>query len=351
MKMKKSLRKFAERIGLGWHVFRYGELPKIKKVDLLPLTEKDLQEIKSFYPMPKFFIFGHARSGTTLLSRLIRLHPEIHTSRLGHFFTYHEGVFSLINNPATQEWIQRPSEYWNSGKNLSTKYLRVVCDFTLEKEAKKCGKSVVGDKSNNNVVNGEAVKRLKIIYPDAKLIFLVRDGRDVILSQRFRFFIELPKYLDEEGLEIRDQLASNPDEFIKENKSVFTEKVLKIAAENWVQNVEETHYFGSELFNDNYLSFKFEELIYDPYQEMSKVWSFLNVESNFPHAYKIVLDEMGRNPDARWQERKGKNIHSIISKGERGNWKDIYTKRDREIFKGIAGETLMSWQYEKDKKW
>ena len=42
------------------------------------LTKEEVEEAKSFFPMDKFFIFGHARSGTTLLARLVRLHPEVH---------------------------------------------------------------------------------------------------------------------------------------------------------------------------------------------------------------------------------------------------------------------------------
>ena len=40
------------------------------------LTLEEASEARQFFPLPKFFIFGHARSGTTLLTRLVRLHPR-----------------------------------------------------------------------------------------------------------------------------------------------------------------------------------------------------------------------------------------------------------------------------------
>ncbi len=53
--------------------------PKKKKRNPIPaITPKQVAEIKQFFPREKFFIFGHARSGTTLLMRLVRLHPEVH---------------------------------------------------------------------------------------------------------------------------------------------------------------------------------------------------------------------------------------------------------------------------------
>lgn len=351
MKIDTFMRKLTERVRLGWYVFRHGELPDTKGVELNPLSDQDFEEIKSFFSMPKFFIFGHARSGTTLLSRLIRLHPEIHTGRLGHFFTFQDGVYTLVDRPAAQEWLQRPSRYWNDERNLSTKVLRVVCDFILEKEAKKHGKRIVGDKSNNNTVNGLAVERLKLLYPDAKLIFLVRDGRDTILSQRFRFFIDLPKYLEEEGKAIRDQLTTNPDEFLEGNKSVFTRERLISDVENWVRNVEETHSLGQELFGDHYLALKFEDLISDPQRTLDLVWSFLGAEGEYPEAGKDISEEMAKNPDAKWQKKQDQDLYSLVNKGEMGNWKNLFTPRDREVFKRIAGETLIHWNYENDMNW
>ncbi|MFL7869972.1 MAG: hypothetical protein AB8I58_14175, partial [Anaerolineales bacterium] len=34
------------------------------------ITPKEVAEVKQFFPREKFFILGHARSGTTLLMRL-----------------------------------------------------------------------------------------------------------------------------------------------------------------------------------------------------------------------------------------------------------------------------------------
>ncbi|MGW8251933.1 MAG: sulfotransferase, partial [Anaerolineales bacterium] len=52
--------------------------------DIPPITREEVAEIKAFFPLDKFFIFGHARSGTTLLTRLIRTHPQVHCNYQGH---------------------------------------------------------------------------------------------------------------------------------------------------------------------------------------------------------------------------------------------------------------------------
>ncbi len=48
----------------------------VQRREIPPITAEEVAEAHSIFPTEKFFIFGHARSGTTLLTRLIRLHPQ-----------------------------------------------------------------------------------------------------------------------------------------------------------------------------------------------------------------------------------------------------------------------------------
>ena len=51
-----------------------GEQKKKNRNPIPSITSEEVAEIKQFFPRDKFFIFGHARSGTTLLMRLALLH-------------------------------------------------------------------------------------------------------------------------------------------------------------------------------------------------------------------------------------------------------------------------------------
>ena len=346
--MPSKIESLVRRIKNFVSVFRSGRNPMVEVMDFPKLTEEDMREIKSFFPMPKFFIFGYARSGTTLLSRLLNLHPDVYTSRLGHFFTYKEGVFNLLNSPATQDWLQRPSMYWNGGKSLSTKMMRSSCDFILEKEAKKFNKNIVGDKSNNNTVNEKAIERLKLIYPDAKVIFLIRDGRDVAVSQRIRFFIELPKYLDRAGLAIRKEFLSNPDSFLQGKRSIFSEKGLKQEALNWSVNVTKTDAMARKYYPDHYYSLRFEDLILTPVKIIKDIWSFLGANVEDESLIDLIRNEMEKNPDAKWQKKQDLTMPDNLQKGKTRNWTEVFTTRDRELFVKFAGKTLKDWNYEKN---
>lgn len=72
------LHKVINRIRLASWVLRYGRLPAAGLREVPAISPQEVAEAREFFPLDKFFIYGHARSGTTLLTRLIRLHPEVH---------------------------------------------------------------------------------------------------------------------------------------------------------------------------------------------------------------------------------------------------------------------------------
>jgi hypothetical protein len=49
------------------------------EITIAPISGKDLEAIQDRFPARKFFILGYPRSGTTLLARLLRLDPTVHS--------------------------------------------------------------------------------------------------------------------------------------------------------------------------------------------------------------------------------------------------------------------------------
>ncbi len=333
-----------QRIKSAARILLRGENKIGARAELPPLTPEDIAEIKQFFPMEKFFIFGHARSGTTLLARLIRLHPEVHCNWQAHFFTRQPLLHSLVGSAEIEEWLSRRSNRWNHGKDLSPLVLRASADFILERDARREGKRIVGDKSPNTLLNGEAVRHMYAVYPDARLLYIVRDGRDVLISERFRNFVEESRYLTAEDKKIIEALRENPAPFSSGERSIFTERWLRRAAKGWVRNLEETESEGKRLYGDRYYSLRYEDLLASPLEEMQKIWQFLRAPSaeNLPTR---IEEEMSSNPDKTWQQERNGSIASFLPKGKAGNWRALFTARDKKIFDDIAGETLKKWGY------
>jgi len=127
---------FTDRLRQAVSLLAKGPKSPLRHTPLPALTEVEIQELKAFFPMDKYFILGHARSGTTLLARLIRLHPQVHCNWQAHFFTREPYLKSLVNTPEAAEWLSRKSNRWNGGGDLSAPLLRAAADFIA-------GKSIV----------------------------------------------------------------------------------------------------------------------------------------------------------------------------------------------------------------
>ncbi|HUI89695.1 MAG TPA: sulfotransferase [Anaerolineales bacterium] len=327
-----------------------GDAKKNKRHPIPAITPEEVAEIKQFFPREKFFIFGHARSGTTLLMRLVRLHAEVHCDYQAHFFTRRPLLKALVDSAEIEEWLTRKSNRWNQGHDLSPLVLRASADFIMEREAVREGKRIVGDKSPSSTIHGQSVRDMYSIYPDAKLVYIVRDGRDVLISERFRNFVEESKFLTSEDKRIVEELRKSPDEFYGK-RSIFTEVFIRRVAKGWVTNLQEIEEEGKRQFGKNYFALRYEDLLNDPFDEMARLWKFLGVKKVDKSLARKIRTEMESNPDEEWQAKRDEGIASFLPKGQAGNWQRLFTARDTSIFKEIAGETLIQWQYEKDSHW
>jgi hypothetical protein len=339
------LDKARRRLSLTLGVLVRGRQSSPVRPDIPPISPEEVAEAREVFPREKFFIFGHARSGTTLLARLIRLHPEVYCNYQAHFFTRPPLLQSLVADVEVQKWLTRSSNRWNRGRDLSPVVLRAVSDFILERDAQRAGKPIVGDKSPSSLLDGRAVHLMHNIYPDAHLVYIVRDGRDTAISHRFQGFIDAPQRLSKEDLHIRAEFSRHAEPFMRGERSIFTEKGIRQAAEGWVKNVVETDQAGVELYASQYISLRYEDLLESPWDEMSRLWNFLGAASGDANLEQAVMGEIQQNPDADWQQQKAGEIANSLQKGKHGSWREMFTPRDRQVFNEIAGETLKQWGY------
>jgi len=341
---------FITRVKKAARILLKGDPRKNARNPIPVITPEEVAEIKGFFPREKFFILGHARSGTTLLMRLIRLHPEVHCNYQAHFFTRRPLLKSLVDTPEAEEWLTRKSNRWNHGRDLSPLVLRAAADIIMERDTAREGKRIVGDKSPSSVIHGQVVRDLHAVYPDAKIVYIVRDGRDVIISERFRNFVEESKFLTAEDKRIIADLRREPTSFEDGRRSIFTETFIRRTAGDWMNDLRETEEESHRLFGENFYGLRYEDLLEHPFDEMKKVWEFLGVKAR-KSLEKTILEEMSSNPDEEWQSRRNEDIASFLPKGQAGNWLRLFSEGDKAVFKDVAGEMLDRWGYEKDKNW
>ncbi|KAA0254908.1 MAG: sulfotransferase, partial [Chloroflexi bacterium] len=290
------------RIKKSVRILFKGESQKKTRNPVPAITPEELAEIRQFFPREKFFIFGHARSGTTLLMRLLRLHPDVHCNYQAHFFTRKPLLKSLVDSSEIEEWLARKSNRWNQGRDLSPLVLRAAADFIMERDAAREGKTIVGDKSPTSTIHAQVVRDAFALYPDAKIVYIVRDGRDVLISERFRNFVEESKFLTADDKRIVSDLRADSAPFSDGRRSIFTETFLRNIAKRWVDDLTEMDAEARRLYGKHYHSLRYEDLLQNPFDEMTKIWKFLGVKRINKTLEKQLLAEMSSNPDEEWQE-------------------------------------------------
>ena len=194
------------------------------------------------------------------------------------------------------------------------------------------------------------MRDLHAVYPDAKIVYIVRDGRDVVVSERFRNFIEESRFLTGEDKRIIAELRLDPEPFSDGRRSIFSEGFIRRVAGDWTNDLQETEDESRHLFGENFYSLRYEDLLEHPFEEMKKVWVFLGVKAAGA-LEKRILAELSSNPDEEWQSRRNEDIASFLPKGQAGNWARLFTEKDKALFKNVANAMLVRWGYAYDDQW
>src|SRR5215210_2934653 len=149
------------------------------------------------------FVVGNSRSGTTMMGRVLGQHPDVFTLGEIHFFeqlwSAQGGERSISRTEAARLAARllciqrdgylnqsRPDRFYGEAERLLAS-LRPrdlvpakIFEAFLVSEAKKNGKTVPCDQTPRNVFY---IGEILALYPEARVINMVRDPRDVLLSQ------------------------------------------------------------------------------------------------------------------------------------------------------------------------
>ena len=137
-----SLTSMLKRGKLAFHALKTGTTSTYRSQEIPAITSEEVAEARSFFPMDKFFIVGHARLRTTILTRLVRLHSDVHCNYQAHFFSRPPFLTSLVADEAVADWLRRKSNRWNRGGDLSIAIIRAAADFIMERDARRESKHI-----------------------------------------------------------------------------------------------------------------------------------------------------------------------------------------------------------------
>jgi hypothetical protein len=293
--------------------------------------------------MPVFFVVGRARSGTTWLRSILNAHPEILCRGEGRFFerSFRREDFeqwrlenippsslygAILESKYLRAWIDR--SVWTGDGDVDrhlADLTRLAIDHFLAQRLSETNKRIVGDKTP--FVSAEFVEEIRAIYPEAKVIHIIRDGRDVAVSVIHHMW-NYPKSeggiydLEPEELEMRD--AYREGSLVPSAESLFTKKRLTHIAVDWSTEVGKVIEDGPALLGSNYTEVRYEQLLERPVEEVRRLLDFLGTDGSEEAAKRCV--EMVSFERGTGRTRAQEDSSSRSRKGIVGDWENVPEK-------------------------
>ena len=322
---------------------------------------------------PVFFVVGQGKSGTTWVRNALDAHPEILCRGEGRFFgrdfvrvaspddlkkgwltsVQPTSLYGAISSSADlRTWMER--SVWTDGEDVEEHLAhleRLAVNYFLTRRLSETDKRIVGDKTT--FAAGDVVAEIGALYPEARVIHVIRDGRDVAVSMihhMWNYSKDAGAFYDlgPEDLARRDAYRRDPASALAEG--LFTQKRLSNIARSWAARVGEAVERGPAFLGDNYAEVRYEDLLTNPREEIGRLLGFLGAAAD----EATVKGCMEMSSFEKWsggRERGEEESSSFYRKGVAGDWRNVFTRDDKRVFKRIAGELLIRLAYESDDAW
>lgn len=269
-----------------------------------------------------FFIVGVGRSGTTLLRMMMHNHPNIAVPYESHFVTDYfrnkdaygdlanaENRHRLLDDILNEELLKSWDHKFDAERvfcAIEENTLSAVFDAVFQDYALAKGKSRWGDKSDYL----DRMHLIKRVFPEAKFIHIIRDGRDVANSVM--------------------KMSWGPKDIIQ-------------AAEWWHEHVRLGRAMGSMLDDEHYIEVRYEDLVNESERELRRLCDFIDEpfseEMLNYHKKAAVAIPDGRKAQHYNNDAPPKSSRTFA-------WKNEMSAINVALFGAYAKNSLQAMDYE-----
>ena len=263
------------------------------------------------------FLVGAGRSGTTLLQKLLCLHPQIAyisnyenrfpwfpdglacgliagrlQAKLGAWFDQGGNAY-FVGRPWFKKVFPTPHEgesvfascgipLFPTGDYVPDATTAACLRRRFEQIRARAHASIFLSK---RTANNRRIRLLSSIFPAARYVHLIRDGRDVTQSLATVEWWDSHTVWWDGRTPLEMERAGEPR--------------LSICARNWVREVQELEVGLAGIDAAQILVLRFEQLLSDPLRHLERVVNFLGV--SFSAAYRDAIQSLHLQPArARW---------------------------------------------------
>jgi hypothetical protein len=187
----------------------------------------------------------------------------------------------------------------------------------------------------------------KIYGNNKKIIAVIRDGRDVMVSYYYHSFFENDLYNQEHVKRVKKELKFHDYHDVENNMSKFIEFLYD---KNYYPLMTWSAFTHNWINNYSASIVRYEDLLVSVPDELGSAIEkitnkapdrdkLIKIEKKFSfNSMKSSLDE--KSSETKW-----------LRKGVSGDWKNNFDRKSRIIFDQLAGDILIESGYEKDHSW
>lgn len=285
---------------------------------------------------PAPFVVGLTRSGTTLLRMMLDAHRELTIPPETHFVPdvikaaredagVEGALTAMTDNRTWGDFGIADEEMRRRLEALPEVSAAAAVRAFFEAYAERQGKPRWGDKTPAYMLS---VQRIGRTLPESRFIHLIRDGRDVALSQRARAINEQPPPAEQAG--------------------------------RWVKRIQKSREQAQSLKGARYVEARYEDLVREPEPTLRRVCEFIDlpwdpgVLSYHERAADRLAEMAGelRAEGQHAEQQAGYRIdnHAPTTKppdpSKLDKWRTEMPEEDRRAYEGVAGEMLSELGYE-----
>lgn len=267
-----------------------------------------------------FFVGGTEKSGTTWLQLMLDAHPRAACRGEGHFFDRlapglgrllndYGGFVDGLNRNVFAEIAPFPTPDPPYFLDLArTAIAGLMGEYGADPDLVAVGEKTPG--------TARALDRVEALFPEAKLILMLRDGRDVMVSGWFHI-------IRQHGRDKADATLAGYCKRIAPSWRHDSEAALAAAARR----------------PEHVRLLRYEELHADPAPEIAATFRFLGLDA----APETVADAVAAGRFERvsgGRQRGDEDRGSQFRKGIVGDWRSHFDAEATAVFEAAAGDTL-----------
>ena len=255
-------------------------------------------------------IYGAARSGTTYLVQILNRHPEVYVSDEARVFTWAHQALNLLRGDERDSNRQsdEPGGRRVADRSAFDAHLRRTLPRTLRNYYRTLAPRARwwGDKNPHyaDPMHGGCLETTLELFPQARFIHVVRDGRDVVTSG----------------------LRGSWTDFSEVHRM-------------WTSHLDVGSAFGRALPPGQYFELRYEELIADDLAMASRLFAFLGIDLDPAVALFCRRQQVERTPFCSPSRDLSRDVR-------RSEWADFLSPAQQRQSLELIGDHLVRFGYE-----